>query len=164
MADRQKVSELPVVFGTSPSLATTLPIDFFSPLPMSAFGHSGQWPPSAIQRENDMSQKEDELVKVRDKGDWSSHDNKGYRGKIDRVHVALSEAWETKYFIDHYLETRGYSVTNKNRDLVAAQLESYTGRAPFKRVALNAYLDAAYGVKPHATHADTERNLDQRDK
>jgi hypothetical protein len=111
-----------------------------------------------------MSQKEEELVKLRDKDDWSSHDNKGYRGKIDRINVALSEIWETKYFIDHYLDTRGYAITNQNRDRVAAKLESYAGKAPFKRVALNAYLDAAYGVKPHAAHVESERKLDQKDK
>lgn len=86
-----------------------------------------------------MSGKEDELE--RSKGDWSSHDNKRYRGKIDRVNVALSEPWEVGYFIDHWLETRGGAISNANRDKVATALEAYHGHAPYKRDDLNAYLD-----------------------
>jgi hypothetical protein len=111
-----------------------------------------------------MTPKEEELVKQRNKDDWSSHDNKGYRGKIDRVNVALSENWETKYFIDHYLETRGYKINNQNRDRIVGWLEKYSGKAPFKRVALNSYLDASLKTQPHANHAAEERKLDQRDK
>jgi hypothetical protein len=75
------------------------------------------------------------------KGDWSDHDNKRYRGKLDRIYVAPSEAYEVEYFIDHYLETRKYAISNGNRDKVAAALEKYPGRTPFKRDELNKYLD-----------------------
>lgn len=111
-----------------------------------------------------MTPKEEELVKIRNKDDWSSHDNKGYVGKIDRVNVALSETWETQYFIDHYLETRGCQINNQNRDRIAGWLEAYKGKAPFKRVALNAYLDASLKKQPHPNHANAEGKLDQRDK
>lgn len=89
-----------------------------------------------------MSQKEDELVQQ--KGDWSRHDNKKYIGKIDRVFVALSESWEVEYYIDHYLETRKYTINNKNRNTVATDLENAPGRAPHKRADLDAYLDQLY--------------------
>lgn len=40
-----------------------------------------------------------------DLGDWSSHDNKRYIGKIDRIYVAMTETYEVEYFIDQYLES-----------------------------------------------------------
>lgn len=76
-----------------------------------------------------------------DLGDWSSHDNKRYIGKIDRIYVAMTETYEVEYFIDQYLKTRNYAVSNENRDKVAKALEGYSGRAPFKRDDLNLYLD-----------------------
>lgn len=77
-----------------------------------------------------------------DLGDWSNHDNKRYIGKIDRIHVAMSETYEVEYFIDQYLKTRKYAVSNENRDKVANALEKFGGRAPFKRDELNQYLDS----------------------
>lgn len=81
------------------------------------------------------------------KGDWSSHDNKRYRGKIDRVFVSMTESYETAYYIDHYLETRGYNRSNESRDVIANALESFPGRAPFKRTDLDAFLDARISKK-----------------
>lgn len=74
-------------------------------------------------------------------GDWSTHDNKKYIGKIDRIYVSMSENYEVEYFIDHYLETRKYQISNENRNKVAAALEKYSGKSPFKRDELNVYLD-----------------------
>lgn len=91
------------------------------------------------QQENDMEQT---------KGDWSKHDNKRYVGKIDRINVSLSESWEVEYFIDHYLQTRGFTVSNANRDKVVTALENFQGRAPYKRDDLNAYLDNLWGASP----------------
>jgi len=91
-----------------------------------------------------MTEKEQEMEHA--KGDWSKHDNKRYIGKIDRVNVALSEPWETEYFIDHYLKTRGFPITNANRDKVVGALENYQGKAPYKRDELNAYLDKLWGL------------------
>jgi hypothetical protein len=93
-----------------------------------------------------MTQQEQELEHA--KGDWSKHDNKRYIGKIDRVNVSLSESWEVEYFIDHYLQTRGRAVSNANRDKVVHALENFTGRAPYKRDELNAYLDKLWGLSP----------------
>jgi len=95
-----------------------------------------------------MTQQEQELEHA--KGDWSKHDNKRYIGKIDRVNVSLSESWEVEYFIDHYLQTRGCPITNGNRDKVVAALENFTGRAPYKRDELNAYLDKLWDLSPKA--------------
>lgn len=74
-------------------------------------------------------------------GNWSDHDNKKYIGKIDRIHVSMTEHYEVEYFIDQYLKTRNYAVSNANRDKVAKALETYPGKAPFKRDELNQYLD-----------------------
>lgn len=78
---------------------------------------------------------------------WKSDDNKKYRGKIDRINVSFTEDWEVEYFIDKYLSTRGYGLTDDNRSKLAHKLESTPGRAPHKRDDLNAWLDKEYGVK-----------------
>lgn len=48
-----------------------------------------------------------------------------------------------EYFIDHWLETRvgEKAITNGNRNKVVTALEGYEGKTPYKRDALNAYLD-----------------------
>jgi hypothetical protein len=75
---------------------------------------------------------------------WNNQDNKHYRGPIDRVFVSMSEAYEVSYFIDEYLRTRGYGLTEENRRKVGAKLEKYPGRAPWQREDLNAHLDAGW--------------------
>jgi hypothetical protein len=77
-------------------------------------------------------------------GDWSKHDNKKYIGKIDRIYVSMTEDYEVEYFIDQYLKTHKYEVSNKNRDIVAAALEDYDGRAPFKREDLIQFLEGRF--------------------
>ncbi|WP_049411979.1 hypothetical protein [Stenotrophomonas maltophilia] len=77
-------------------------------------------------------------------GDWSKHDNKKYIGKIDRIFVSMTEDYEVEYFIDHFLETHRYPVNNENRDIVAAALEDFPGRAPFKREDLTKFLVAKF--------------------
>ncbi|SEM03502.1 hypothetical protein SAMN05518845_11511 [Variovorax sp. YR750] len=74
-------------------------------------------------------------------GDWSTHDNKKYIGKLDRIYVSMTEDYEVEYFIDKYLEDHAYTVNNKNRDVISSALESYPGKAPFKRDDLVAFLD-----------------------
>ena len=80
-------------------------------------------------------------------GDWSNHDNKRYVGKIDRVNVSMTEDYEVEYFIDRYLSTRGFSLSNRNRDLITQALEAFPGEAPYKREELNAYLDGRFKNK-----------------
>lgn len=74
-------------------------------------------------------------------GDWSAHDNKKYIGKIDRIYVSMTEEYEVEYFIDQYLKTRGYAMSNTARDVISGELEKYPGKAPFKRDELNDFLD-----------------------
>lgn len=80
-------------------------------------------------------------------GNWSKHDNKKYIGKIDRIYVSMSENYEVEYFIDAYLESRNFKVSNKNRDIITNALEKYNGKAPIKRDDLNTYLDGLYKKK-----------------
>lgn len=75
---------------------------------------------------------------------WNASDNKHYRGPIDRVFVSMNEQYEVGYFIDQYLKTRNYDLTDENRRKVGAKLEKYTGRAPWKRDDLNAFLDKGW--------------------
>ena len=75
---------------------------------------------------------------------WNESDNKHYRGPIDRVFVSMTESYEVSYFIDAYLKNRGYDMTDNNRRIVGSKLETYAGRAPWKRDDLNAFLDAGF--------------------
>jgi hypothetical protein len=75
------------------------------------------------------------------KGDWSNHDNKRYRGKLDRIYVSMTEHWEVEYFIDHYLESRKAEISNNNRDIISDTLEKYTGQSPYRRDDLIQYLN-----------------------
>lgn len=79
---------------------------------------------------------------------WDREDNKKYTGKLDRIYVSDEEDWEVEYYIDHYLETRGKDVSDKNRDILAAKLELFPGKAPHKRTDLNEWLDKEYDLKP----------------
>lgn len=81
---------------------------------------------------------------MEDLGNWSNHDNKKYIGKLDRIYVSMTESYEVEYFIDHYLQTRRFRVSNKNRDIIASTLETYPGKAPFKRDDLSKFLDARF--------------------
>lgn len=80
-------------------------------------------------------------------GNWSKHDNKKYIGKIDRIYVSMSEEYEVEYFIDTYLKSRNFKVSNENRDIITNALEKYNGKAPIKRDDLNTYLDGLYKKK-----------------
>ncbi|EMR4108527.1 hypothetical protein A7X97_04090 [Stenotrophomonas sepilia] len=75
---------------------------------------------------------------------WNTNDNKHYRGPIDRIFVSMSESYEVSYFIDQYLKTRGYDMTDENRSRVGKKLQLYQGAAPWKRDDLNAFLDRGW--------------------
>ena len=76
-------------------------------------------------------------------GDWINRDNKHYRGHIDRIYVSASEYWEVEYFIDEYLRTRAYQITEENRHAIGKAMLGYPGRAPVSRGALENFLDLA---------------------
>jgi hypothetical protein len=75
---------------------------------------------------------------------WNAHDNKKYRGKIDRIYVSLTETYEAEYFINEYLKTRNYAVTDENRHKVAVKMETFPGHAPIMRTELEAFLDKGW--------------------
>lgn len=75
---------------------------------------------------------------------WNASDNKHYTGPIDRVFVSMTESYEVSYFIDQYLKTRGYDMTEENRLRVGKKLQLFQGAAPWKRDDLNAFLDRGW--------------------
>lgn len=77
-------------------------------------------------------------------GDWSDHDNKKYTGKLDRIYVSMTEYYEVEYFIDTYLSSRNFVLSNSNRDIIKNSLEKFSGNSPFNRDELNSYLDGLY--------------------
>jgi len=76
---------------------------------------------------------------------WAQQDNRHYRGHMDRINVSRTEDWEVNYFIDHYLKTRSYGLTDENRRIVGQAMEAYQGRVPVKRDDLSAFLDGKFG-------------------
>jgi hypothetical protein len=57
-------------------------------------------------------------------------DNKHYRGKIDRIRVAFGQEYEVDYFVDHYIQSRGYTITTANREALHGHLDAYSRSHP----------------------------------
>lgn len=72
-------------------------------------------------------------------------DNKHIVGPLDRQWVSRTEIYEIRDFINSYLESRGYGLTDENRVIVKADILAYPGNGPISRVDLLAYLDRKYG-------------------
>ena len=68
-------------------------------------------------------------------------DNKNYRGKIDRIRVAFGEDYEVDYFVDHYIQSRGYTVNKSNREAIHGHLEAYPHSGTVMRDQLTTWLN-----------------------
>lgn len=75
---------------------------------------------------------------------WNAQDNKKYRGKIDRIFVSQTEDYEVDYYINDYLKTRHYALTDENRAKVGKKMDTYQGRAPIQRKDMDAFLDKGW--------------------
>ena len=75
---------------------------------------------------------------------WQVQDNKHQRGKIDRVFVSQTESYERHYFIDDYLKSNAFEVSEGNRGIVAAAMDNYPRKAPVLRDALTIYLNEKF--------------------
>lgn len=72
---------------------------------------------------------------------WNQQDNKRYIGKIDRIYVSRTEGYEVDYFVDAYLKSRNYQVTDANRKIIHAHLNAYPGQVPVMRDAVTRWID-----------------------
>jgi len=81
-------------------------------------------------------------------GDWSSHPNKAYVGKIDRVVVSSTHAWTPEYYIDNYLQSHARPVTHWNRNVVSTALGRFDRKPPFMRCELDEFLDGTWRFAP----------------
>ena len=50
---------------------------------------------------------------------WQDQDNKKQRGKIDRIYVSPTEYYELHHYVDHYLQSNAFDVSDKNRQTVS---------------------------------------------
>ena len=75
---------------------------------------------------------------------WQTQDNKHQRGKIDRVFVSQTAYYERHHFIDHYLKSNSFEISEKNRGIVADAMDTYPGKAPILRDALTTYLNEKF--------------------
>jgi len=81
-------------------------------------------------------------------GDWSTHPNRAYVGKIDRVLVSATDTWTPEYYIDYYLESHNRPVTHWNRNVVSAALGKFNGRPPYREPELDRFLDGTWRFAP----------------
>lgn len=72
-------------------------------------------------------------------------DNKHIVGPLDRQWVSRTEPYEIRDFVNAYLESRGFGLTDENRAIVKADVLAYPGHGPIPRVDLVAHLDRKYG-------------------
>ncbi len=79
-------------------------------------------------------------------------DNKHYRGKIDRIRVAFGQDYEVDYFVDQYIQSRGYTITTANREAIHGHLDAYAEAHPgtVMRDALTAWLNKIIPYKQHS--------------
>ena len=74
-------------------------------------------------------------------GNWPDQDSEKYVGKIDRVYTSMTQYHGAEYFIDEFLRTRGFTLSHRNRSLIAAELEKYDGEHPYRKEELTYFLD-----------------------
>lgn len=72
-------------------------------------------------------------------------DNKHITGPLDRQWVSRTEPYELHAFVDAYLRSRDYEVSDKNREISPLAVMNYSGPSPIARDLLVAYLDRLYG-------------------
>ena len=75
---------------------------------------------------------------------WNSNDGKCYQGKLFKVFVSLNESLEIEDYIDHFLRTRGYELTEANRKKIAKKLEHIADRSHHALSELDHWLDIQF--------------------
>lgn len=54
---------------------------------------------------------------------WNRNDGRQYQGTLLKVFVSSTEVMKIEDYIDYFLRTRGYELSDSNRDTIAAKLE-----------------------------------------
>ncbi len=75
---------------------------------------------------------------------WNRNDGKRYVGKLSKVFISHDEVLSAEDYIDLFLRTRGYELSNTNRDTVAAKLEKLPDRNHHTISELNHWLDILF--------------------
>lgn len=75
---------------------------------------------------------------------WQDQDNRQNRGPSDRIYVSPTESWELHHYVDHYLGSRSYDKSDKNRQIVRDAIAKFPGRSPIKRDELTSFLDQRF--------------------
>jgi hypothetical protein len=77
--------------------------------------------------------------------EWDRKDNPNVRGPKDSHWVALTEPYEVSAFVDHFLKSNNFGMTDANREVVKNSLKGYGGRSPVSRDDLTQFLLKMYG-------------------
>ena len=64
------------------------------------------------------------------------------RAPTDRVYVSWSEHLELTDYVDRYLTSRKYAVSNLARSAILECMAAYPGHAPYRKADMDFYLDA----------------------
>lgn len=75
---------------------------------------------------------------------WDDQDNKKQRGQIDRMYVSPTEPYEVAYYVDFYLESNKFQLSDENRKKVLKAIEGCTLEPPIQRDVLTAFLDVFF--------------------
>jgi hypothetical protein len=61
---------------------------------------------------------------------------------IVRIFVSWTEEWDLSRYVDNYLQTRNYYVTDEARATIGRFLALYPGTGPYRKADVDYYLDA----------------------
>lgn len=75
---------------------------------------------------------------------WNRDDKKRYQGKHPSIFISSQATLDPEDYIDQFLRTRGYDLSDENRDKVAAKLEHAPERPHHGLHELNHWLDTQF--------------------
>ena len=78
--------------------------------------------------------------------DWSDLEVKQPPG-IQRIHVSWTENWELAQYVEHYLQTRNYQLTEQACAAIRAFIATYPGNPPCTKADMDYFLDANAAAK-----------------
>jgi hypothetical protein len=60
----------------------------------------------------------------------------------DRIYVSWTEYWDLVRYVDHYITSRNYPVTDQMRAKIRECMAKYPGGHPLKKADMDFYLDS----------------------
>ncbi|MGZ5081707.1 MAG: hypothetical protein ACXWBT_19350 [Usitatibacter sp.] len=61
---------------------------------------------------------------------------------IQRIHVSWTQQWDIAQYVEHYLQTRNYQLTEEACAAIREFIATYPGKPPCTKADMDFYLDA----------------------